>query len=342
MSMRPETASLPTPPSAGTRRGLLRQGGLAAAALAFPCAARAAGAFPDRPIRLIVPWAPGGSTDGQMRAMAQVAGRELGQPVIVENRPGARGTFGAAMLQREARADGYTLAQIHAGVLSHPFMTRSATWDAATDFTYILAITGYLSGLVVRTDSRWGSWQELIAEMRAKPGSISIGTSGVGGLSHLIVSQIMLAEQLEWLHVPYRGVAETTTALLSGQVDAIADSSGWAPHVDAGRMRILALWSNERAKRFPEAPTIKELGHDIGGIAPYGIAGPKGMDPAVVKVLHDAFKAALYDPVHLAALQRFDMPVLYMTGEDFQAWVAQRIPVERDLIKRLNITFEGG
>jgi tripartite-type tricarboxylate transporter receptor subunit TctC len=324
------------------RRALL----LGAAALGLPrpglAQGQAAAGFPDRPIRLIVPWAAGGSTDGQMRAMAQVAGRVLGQPVIVENRPGARGTLGAAYLQREAKPDGYTIAQIHAGVLSHPFMTRSATWDAATDFTYILALTGYLSGLVVRADSRWQSWQQLLAEMRANPGRISIGTSGVGGASHLVVSQIMLTEQLEWLHVPYRGVAETTTALLSGQVDAIADSSGWAPHVEAGRMRILALWSNDRAKRFPEAPTIKELGHDIGGIAPYGLAGPKGMDPAVVKVLHDAFKTALYDPAHLAVLGKFDMPVLYMDGADFQKWVAARIPIERDLIKRLNISFDAG
>ena len=107
-------------------------------------------------------------------------------------------------------------------------------------------------------------------------------------------------------------------------------------------MRILALWSNERAKRFPEAAAIKQLGHDIGGIAPYGLAGPRGMDPAVVKTLHDAFKTAMFDPAHLAMLQRFDMPVLYMTGEDFQRWVAARIPVERDLIRRLGISFEGG
>jgi tripartite-type tricarboxylate transporter receptor subunit TctC len=321
-----------------SRRSLL---GFAATALAAPSRGRA-GTFPDRPIRLIVPWAAGGSTDGQMRALAEVVGREFGQPVVIENRPGARGTLGAAILHTQARADGYTIAQIHQGVLSHPFMTRSATWDAATDFTYIMAITGYLSGLVVRDDAPWRSWHALLDHMRANPGRVSIGTSGVGGASHLIVAQLMEAERIEWLHVPYRGVAETTTALLSGQVDAVADSSGWAPHVDAGRMRILAIWANERAKRFPDAPTIKELGHDIGGIAPYGLAGPKGMDPAVVRVLHDAFKKAMFDPAHLAALQRFDMPTLYMAGEDFQRWVAARIPLERDLIRRLGISFEGG
>jgi tripartite-type tricarboxylate transporter receptor subunit TctC len=325
-------------PLRATRRGLL---GLASGALAAPALARAAG-FPERPIRLIVPWAPGGSTDGQMRALAEIAARELGQPVLIENRPGARGTLGAAILHGQAKPDGYTIGQIHSGVLSHPFMTRSATWDAATDFTYIMAITGYLSGLVVRSDAPWPDWKSLMDHMRANPGKVSIGTSGVGGLSHLVMSQLMEREGVQMLHVPYRGVAETTTALLSGQVDAIADSSGWAPHVDAGRMRILAIWANERAKRFPDAPTIKELGHDIGGIAPYGLAGPKGMDPAVVRVLHDAFKKAMFDPAHLAMLQRFDMPTLYMTGDDFQKWVAARIPVERELIRRLGISFEGG
>jgi tripartite-type tricarboxylate transporter receptor subunit TctC len=325
-------------PAQFRRRGLL---GLATLGLAAPATIRAS-AFPDRPIRLIVPWATGGSTDGQMRALAEVAGRELGQPVVIENRPGARGTLGAALLHTQARPDGYTIGQIHQGVLSHPFMTRSATWDATTDFTYILAITGYLSGLVVRSDSPWRSWGALMDHMRANPGRVPIGTSGVGGASHLIMAQLMDAERIQWLHVPYRGVAETTTALLSGQVEAIADSSGWAPHVDAGRMRILAIWANERAKRFPDAPTIKELGHDIGGIAPYGLAGPKGMDPAVVRVLHDAFKKAMFDPAHLAALGRYDMPTLYMTGEDFQRWVAARTPVERDLIRRLGISFEGG
>jgi len=181
-----------------------------------------------------------------------------------------------------------------------------------------------------------------MAEARANPGKISFGSSGVGGLSHLIMSQLLLAEGVQMLHVPYRGVAETTTALLSGQVDAIADSSGWAPHVDAGRMRILAIWGNERPRRFPTAPAISEYGHDIGGIAPYALAGPKGMDPGVVRVLHDAFKKALYDPAHQAMLDRFDMPTLYMTGEDYRAWVARRVPIERDLIRRLGISFENG
>ena len=198
-------------PVKASRRVLL---GLSAT-LAAPVLGRAA-AFPERPIRLIVPWAAGGSTDAQMRTMAEIAGRHLGQPVVIENRPGARGTFAAAVLQNQARADGYTIGQIHQGVLSHPFMTKSATWDAAQDFDYILGITGYLSGLVVRTEAPWPDWRALMDTMRANPGRVSVGTSGVGGASHLVMSQLMEREGVTMLHVPYRGVAETTTALLSG------------------------------------------------------------------------------------------------------------------------------
>ncbi|WP_149535562.1 tripartite tricarboxylate transporter substrate binding protein [Siccirubricoccus phaeus] len=328
------------PEFAPSRRQALHLAALAAPFLAAS-PGRAAG-FPDRPVRLIIPWAAGGSTDAQMRTMCEIAARHLGQPIVIENRPGARGTFAASILHTQAKPDGYTIGQIHQGVLSHPFMTRSATWDSLNDFTYILAITGYLSGIVVRAESPVRDWPGLMAHMRANPGQVSVGTSGVGGASHLVISQLFEKEQVTYLHVPYRGVAETTTALLSGQVEAIADSSGWAPHVEAGRMRLLAVWANERPKRFPDAPSIREFGHDVGGIAPYGLAGPKGMDPEVTARLHDAFKAALFDPQHLAVLERYDMPVLYMTGEEYRAWNATRLPVERELIRRLGISFEGG
>jgi tripartite-type tricarboxylate transporter receptor subunit TctC len=322
------------------RRSLLRLAVISSAAVPFALPSVGFARFPNKAIRLIVPWAAGGPTDVQMRAMAQLAARELRQPIFVENRPGARGTFGAAILYREAQPDGYTLAQIHAGVLSHPFVTRSSTWDAATDFTYILAIAGHLSGMVVRADARWQTWHELIADIRAQPGTISIGTSGVGTGSHLVVLQIMESERLHWLHVPYRGAAETTTALLSGHVDAIADASSWAPHVENGRMRLLTVWSDTRARRFPDVPTIKELGYAVTGSGVYGLAGPRGMDPSVVTVLHDAFKAAIDDPTHLAVLDRLNMPLHYMNGVDFQRWVAAQIPIERDLIQRLAINLD--
>ncbi len=319
---------------ASTRRGLLT----GVALLAAPNLARGAD-FPDRPIRLIIPWAAGGSTDAQLRSLCEIAGRHLGQPIVLENRPGARGTFGAqALLQ--ARPDGYVLAQLHSGVLSHPYMTRATTWDPVEDFTYIIALTGYLSGLVVRHEAPWSSWTALMNDVRARPNAITYGSSGIGGLSHLVMAQLLQRERAEMLHVPYRGVAETTTALLSGTVDSVADSSGWAPHVEAGRMRLLAIWANDRARRFPQVPTIKELGHDIGGIAPYGLAAPKGTDPGVVRVLHDAFKAALHDPAQQAVLDRYDMPNLYMTGEAYRAWVAARVPVERDLVQRLGIRLD--
>jgi len=309
-----------------------------AAPLAAPRPALAAG-FPDRPIRLIIPWAAGGSTDAQMRVFAEIAARHLGQPLVLENRPGARGTLGAQLLL-QAKPDGYTLSQIHSGVFTHPFMTKAASWDSLTDFTYIIALTGYLSGLAVRADARWESWPALMADARTRPGQISYGSSGIGGYSHMIMAQLLPREGVEMLHVPYRGVAETTTALLGGQVDAIADSSGWAPHVEAGRMRLLAVWGDKRAKRFPNVPAVNEFGHDIGSIPPYGIAGPKDMPEAIVARLHEAFRAAMYDPAHLAVLARYDMPDLYMNGADYHAWLARSLPAEKAVVERLGIRLD--
>jgi len=318
------------------RRGLLAAAPLAL--LAAPRLGRAAG-FPDRPIRLIIPWAAGGSTDAQMRVFADIASRHLGQPLVLENRPGARGTLGAQLLL-QSKPDGYTLSQIHSGVFSHPFMTKAASWDSLTDFTYIIALTGYLSGLAVRADAPWQSWPELMADARARPGQISYGSSGIGGYSHMIMAQLLPAERVEMLHVPYRGVAETTTALLGGQVDAIADSSGWAPHVEAGRMRLLAVWGDKRARRFPTVPAVNEFGHDIGSIPPYGIAGPKDMPAEIVARLHEAFRAAMFDPAHLAVLARYDMPELYMTGADYHAWLVRSLPAEKAVVEKLGLRLD--
>ena len=126
--------------------------------------------FPERPIRMIVSWAPGGPTDGQMRALCEAAGRRLGQPVLVENRPGAAGTLGALHMAREARADGYTIGQMPNGVFRLPALTDRPLWDPMRDFTYILRLVGYMCGIVVRADAPWRDLGELLADARANPG----------------------------------------------------------------------------------------------------------------------------------------------------------------------------
>ncbi|MXP65428.1 tripartite tricarboxylate transporter substrate binding protein [Roseomonas sp. M0104] len=326
------------PPSAPglTRRGALALG---TAMLAAPAIARAE-AFPSRPIRLIVPWPPGGSADSQLRSLADLATAALGQTVLVENRSGARGLLGAqALLQ--AAPDGYTLAQHHLSVLRHPFMTQAKSWDPVEDFTPILGLTGWLFGVVVRSDSPIRSWTDYVAAARAKPGAMTYSTSGIGTSNHIAMEDICARLGIEMTHVPFRGTTEGVTALLGGQIDSIADSSAWVPQVEAGKFRLLCVWSPERAKRFPEVPTLRDLGIDLAVTSPYGIAGPKGMDPGVVRVLHDAFRKALFSTENTAIREKWDMPLSYMDTEAYRDFTARRAAYEKAMVERLKLSIDG-
>lgn len=315
-----------------SRRVLLAAGG---ALLAAPAVAQAG--FPNRPIRLIVPWPPGGSTDGQLRALAEVATRHLGQPVIIENRSGAAGTMAAQIMAAETRGDGYLVGQLPITAFRYPMMQSRPGWDALRDFTYVIHLTGYLFGVVVKSDSPWQTWQQFLDHAKANPGRVAYGSPGVGSSLHITMERIAAEKGIEFLHVPFRGGADNAQALLGGQTQAMADSTSWGPLVDGGQFRLLVTWGAERAKRYPNVPTLVETGTNIVSTSPYGLAGPKGIDPGIVRVLHDAFKAALHDPAHLAVLERFDMPVIYKNSEDYAASVRQTIEEEGAIIRRLNL-----
>ncbi|WP_458093378.1 tripartite tricarboxylate transporter substrate binding protein [Roseomonas sp. WA12] len=322
------------------RRALvtLGSGALGAAALASPAIAQPG--FPNRPIRLLVPWPPGGSADAQLRSLADGASRRLGQTVLVENRSGARGLLAAqALLQ--AAPDGYTLAQHHLSVLRHPYMTRARSWDPVADFTPVIGLTGWLFGVVVRTDSPIRDWAGYVAAARARPGELTYSTSGIGTSNHIAMEDLCARLGIRMVHVPFRGTTEGVTALLGGQIDSIADSSAWVPQVEAGQFRLLSVWSPERAARFPNVPTLRELGIDLAVTSPYGIAGPKGMDPGVVRVLHDAFHAALMAPENTAVRDRWDMPLSYLDSAAYADFLVRRAAYEKEMVAKLNLSVDG-
>ena len=315
-----------------TRRALLAAG---AALLATPAVAQSG--FPNRPIRLIVPWPPGGSTDGQLRSLADLAQRTLGQPVIIENRSGVSGTLGAQMMAAETRSDGYLVGQLPITAFRLPLMSSRPQWDPLKDFSYVIHLTGYLFGVVVKADSPWQNWQEFVAYAKANPGKIAYGTPGVGSTLHITMERIAAEAGVDWLHVPFRGGADNLQAVLSGQTQAMADSSSWATLVESGQLRLLKTWGAERAKRFPDVPTLQEVGINIVSASPYGLAGPKGMDPGVMRALHDGFKEALMSPAHAEVLARYDMPVIYKNSADYAAFVAQTMEEEGTMIRRLGL-----
>ena len=289
--------------------------------------------FPARAVTLIVPWPAGGSTDLAMRALATATEKYLGQPIVVENKPGAAGTLGATAMV-SARPDGYTITQVPITVFRNPHMTKVG-YDPLTDLTYVIGISGYTFGVVVRFDAPWKTWEELVAYAKANPGRLSYGTPGANTSLHVTMEDVAQRYGLQWTHVPFKGNADNMQALLGGHIDASADSTGWAPHVEAGKMRLLATWGGQRTRRWSNVPTLKELGYDIVSTSPYGIAGPKGMDPKVVKILHDAFRKGMEDPTHMQAMEKFDQDLLYMSGDDYAKFARETFATEKATMTRL-------
>lgn len=291
--------------------------------------------FPVKPITLICPWPAGGSSDLVMRAFAESVSKQLGQQVVIENRPGASGTMGAGALMN-AQPDGYTLTQLPISVFRIPHINKTP-FDPLKDITYIINVTGYTFGLVVRADAPWKDLSEFVAYAKANPEKITYGTPGAGTTPHLAVEQFALKAGIKLSHIPFKGFAENMQSLLGGHTMALSDSTGWAPHVDAGKARILATYGSKRTKRWPQVPTLLDAGYDTVSDSPFGFGGPKGMDPKVVKILHDAFHKAMDDPKVLAMLEKFDQPVIYMNGDDYTKFAKKTFVEERALIERLGM-----
>ena len=322
-----------------TRRSLARRSLLRCAigtALLAAAASSLAQAFPSKPVTLIVPWPPGGSTDRHLRGLAEIASKYLGQNIVVENKPGGGGTIGPSQMALSAKPDGYTLSQFPMGMLRIPHMQKS-TWNPLTDFTYIIGVTGYTFGLTVRADSPYKSFNEYIEAARKEPSKIDYASTGIGTTPHLNMEEVALNAKVTLNHVPFKGNADSTQALLGGHVMAQSDATGWDKYVDGGQMRLLITFGETRTKRWPTVPTAKELGYGVVSTSPYGIAGPKGMDQAVVKTLHDAFKKAIDDPKHLELLAQLSQDVWYLNSDDYAKWVRDTFGKEKALIDRLGL-----
>ena len=311
--------------------------GLAGLLAAIGCigAARAQ-SFPTKPVTIVVPWPAGGATDRHLRVLADATSKHLGQPVIIDNKPGASGTLGGATMAATAKPDGYTLAQLPITIFRLPYMQK-VSFDPKKDFTFVIHLTGYTFGTAVNAKSPWKTWADLLSYAKANPGKIRYGTPGTGTTLHITMEQVGLQEGLKWTQVPFKGEAEQTAALLGEHVEAVAGGTGMGPLVDSGDFRMLVVWTQERSARFPDSPTLVEEGNKIVSESPYGLAGPKGMDPKVVQILHDAFKKGMEEPAHLAILKELSQPLIYKNSADYQAFAMQLIEDQQALIKQLGL-----
>jgi tripartite-type tricarboxylate transporter receptor subunit TctC len=292
-------------------------------------------AFPAKPIRYICPWPAGGSTDAVIRSLSESAAKILGQQVIVDNKPGAGGMLGASELVT-ARPDGYTVSQLPHGVFRIPHMQKTA-FDTLKDFTWIACLTGYTFGLVVPADSPIKSVKDLVDYAKANPGKFTYGSTGIGTSPHLAVEEFAQRAGIQLNHIPFKGNADNMQAVLGGHTMGASDATGWGPHVDAGKLRLLATYGSKRTKRWPTVPTLDELGYKTVSDSPFGVCGPKGMDPAITKTLHDAFRKTLEDPAVLATFDKFDQSVIYMGTEDYSRWARETFAAEKATIERLGM-----
>jgi tripartite-type tricarboxylate transporter receptor subunit TctC len=308
--------------------------------LAFACWSAfgvVADTYPSKPITLIVPWPAGGSTDITMRAMADAASKDLGQPVVVENKAGASGTLGPATL-RAAKPDGYTISQIPITMFRLPLMKdKKVTWDPINDFTYIAHLSGYTFGVTAKADGPIKSWADLISYAKANPGKVTYATPGAGSSLHLGMEQIAAKAGIQLTHVPFKGGAETNAAVLGGHTMLQADSTGWRSLVDSGELRLLVLWTEQRSKFWPDVPTLKEVGIDLVFDSPWGIAGPKGMDPAIVKRLDQAFKKALEDKKVVEMLDSFVFPVRYADQAGYLKIIEEVQKTEKEGLEKIGL-----
>jgi tripartite-type tricarboxylate transporter receptor subunit TctC len=295
--------------------------GLAGAAAA-PAIVRAQPKWkPERPITIYNPFAAGGVTDIQLRFMGEKVSRLLGQPVLIEVKAGAAGTLAPAQLM-SARPDGHALACMSINSLRYPHY-QQVPWHPLRDFTYITGLSSYTLGIVVRADAPWKTIEDLIAAGKREPEKYTYGTSGVGGSGNLMMIEIDQATGAKFTHVPYKGGAEWMQALLAGHINFLADAAQWAPFVDNGQCRILAMATEQRIAKYPDAPTLKDRGINAIAHSPYGLVGPKDLPPAIVQAIHEAFTEATNDPGLQPLLDRFIQVPWRKNPAEYRAYAEQ-------------------
>ncbi|TEA79933.1 tripartite tricarboxylate transporter substrate binding protein [Allopusillimonas ginsengisoli] len=252
--------------------------------------------YPNRPIKLVAPFPPGGGTDIMARALAEQLAAELKQPVIVENRSGASGNIGAAAVAR-AKNDGYTLLMTSAPFAIGPAIFKDLSFDPIKDFTAITQISMVPLLVVTRADSPLNSIADLIAAAKENDKSISFATFGVGSPPHLTGEKIQELAGIKMLHIPYKGGSEAITELMSGQVSiGILDVISMMPMVKEGRLKALAITGPVRAQTLAEVPTLVEAGVPYDDVGWFGLFAPAGLSPAITNTLNAAVNKILATP----------------------------------------------
>jgi tripartite-type tricarboxylate transporter receptor subunit TctC len=293
-------------------------------------------AWPTRPLQLIVPWPAGGATDLTLRLLCEEVEPLLGQRIVVINRPGAAGTLVAPAL-KAATPDGYTIGQVPLTVYRHALM-HPVLWDPVTDLEPIVQVSGVTFGVLVPSTSPWKTLADMIGWAQTHPAELILGSTGVGTTAHLAMEDVLQQHGIAYTHVPYKGTADQMLAIAGGQLMAGVNSTGFAPWVDQGKMRLLAIFSAQRSARWPDVPTLKELGYTHAvHTSPWGLSAPAGTPGAIIQQLHAVFKKAMFSEKHQQALARYDQGLNYLDTAAYRESILQTVKREKQLLKRMNL-----
>jgi len=304
---------------------------LGAAAVAGPTFA--ADPFPSKPITLILPFPSGGSVDPIFRALAHAASQDLGQPIVLMHKPGAGGVMGTAHLATMNESDGYTLAAMHNSVIRAPLLQKMP-WDPLRDFSYVIGLAGLVTGITVAADAPWKSLRELIDDARKQPGVLSWGNVGAISANRIYAERLAKAAGVKFNMVPFKGGAESFQALIGRHLDVVGDP-GFGAQVQGGRVRLLATFTSQRLKRYPDVPTVKELGYDLVLESTVGLVAPKNLDPRIAARLEAAFQQAAGTPAYLQQLDAFDMLPNLLTREAYTAYARAQFDREAKMLQEI-------
>jgi tripartite-type tricarboxylate transporter receptor subunit TctC len=314
---------------------------LSAAALAtFALCAHAAESYPTRPVRVIDPYAPGGSTEAQARIIVAKLSEALGQPVIVESRPGAGSSVGTQIVA-QATADGYTLLFTNPGFVTVPAMTRKAPFDPVKDFAPVIRI-GTQPQILVVHPSLPGDFREFIAYAKANPGKLNYGSTGTGGGSHLGMEYFASAAGIKLVHVPYKGSSPASTAIVANEVQlGVFTANSVLPHIRSGRMRALGVTSQKRSTTVPDVPTTRE-----GGLSGFEVVSwtamfaPIGTPARIVEKLNQHLDAALRMPDVRERLLKLGVEPGGGSPRELAAFVAAQLRMWNKVIEDAKIARE--
>jgi tripartite-type tricarboxylate transporter receptor subunit TctC len=293
--------------------------------------------FPDKPITVYCGFSAGATTDLTARGLCEEAQKIMGNPVIVENKPGGGATVAATLLASK-KPDGYTLAVISSSALDTRHMMLNVTYDPFKDFTYILSYARYIGGICVKSDSPYKTLQDLLEAARKRPGELTYSSSGTGATQQLAVEFLGKQAGVKFKHVPFKGGAPASTALIGGHVDFTAGAGIHRTYVEQGVFRMLALTiTDKRDPEFPDVPTLKDLGYKDVPPAIYVLLAPKGLPDPIFKKLESAFRQAAHSPEFKKLLKNLGVPFTFKDRKQLEAEIPENYKFYAGLLKEMGV-----